>query len=125
MGFFQGFLYKKGTNSINRDWKKKYVVLLDDGRIIYHPSLHVNSFFWGVNFQKTKWISFCKDYENDSHGKEIILQRTTIKIPGSNKPRVALRSANNDNKLTDVLTNDLSGRILFSSIFNSPFFFSI
>jgi hypothetical protein len=41
---FQGFLYKKGTNSINRDWKKKYVVLLDDGRLIYHPSLHVNRF---------------------------------------------------------------------------------
>ena len=87
----QGFLYKKGTNSINRDWKKKYVVLLDDGRIIYHPSLH--------------------DYENDSHGKEIILQRTTIKIPGSNKPRVALRSANNDPKSNDNLPFDLSGKI--------------
>jgi Arf-GAP/GTPase/ANK repeat/PH domain-containing protein 1/3 len=87
----QGFLYKKGTNSINRDWKKKYVVLLDDGRIIYHPSLH--------------------DYENDSHGKEIILQRTTIKIPGSNKPRVALRSANNDPKSNDTLPFDLSGKI--------------
>ncbi|CAF1959252.1 unnamed protein product [Rotaria magnacalcarata] len=83
----QGFLYKKGTNSINREWKKKYVVLLDDGRIIYHPSLH--------------------DYENDSHGKEIILQRTSIKIPGSNKPRVALRSSSNDNKLNDVISTDL------------------
>ncbi|CAF3962365.1 unnamed protein product [Adineta steineri] len=82
----QGFLYKKGTNSINRDWKKKYAVLLDDGRIIYHPSFH--------------------DYENDSHGKEIILQRTTIKIPGSNKPRVALRSSSNDNKLNDVTSTD-------------------
>ncbi|CAF3961234.1 unnamed protein product [Rotaria sp. Silwood2] len=82
----QGFLYKKGTNSINRDWKKKYVVLLDDGRIIYHPSLH--------------------DYENDSHGKEIILQRTSIKIPGSNKPRIALRSSSNDNKLNDMTSTD-------------------
>ncbi|CAF3726435.1 unnamed protein product [Rotaria sordida] len=91
----QGFLYKKGTNSINRDWKKKYVVLLDDGRIIYHPSLH--------------------DYENDSHGKEIILQRTSIKIPGSNKPRIALRSSSNDNKLHDMTSTDLlshaSGKI--------------
>ncbi|CAF5127262.1 unnamed protein product, partial [Rotaria sp. Silwood1] len=82
----QGFLYKKGTNSINRDWKKKYVVLLDDGRIIYHPSLH--------------------DYENDSHGKEIILQRTSIKIPGSNKPRIGLRSSSNDNKLNDMTSTD-------------------
>ena len=51
-------------------------MLLDDGRIIYHPSFH--------------------DYENDVHGKEIILQRTTIKIPGSHKPRIALRSSNNE-----------------------------
>ncbi len=58
MFFFQGFLYKKGTNSINRDWKKKYVVLLDDGRIIYHPSLHVNE-FWG-NFQKKNEFLFVR-----------------------------------------------------------------
>jgi len=69
----QGFLYKKATNSINREWKKKYVVLLDDGRIIYHPSFH--------------------DYENDVHGKEIILQRTSIKIPGSNKPRITVKNS--------------------------------
>jgi hypothetical protein len=53
---FQGFLYKKGTNSINRDWKKKYVVLLDDGRLIYHPSLHVNLF---ILFQIFSSIVFC------------------------------------------------------------------
>ncbi|CAF3262863.1 unnamed protein product [Rotaria sp. Silwood2] len=94
----QGFLYKKGTNSINRDWKKKYVVLLDDGRLIYHPSLH--------------------DYENDSHGKEIILQRTTIKIPGSNKPRIALRSASNDNKLNDLTSSD--GAIIISNSSVTP-----
>ncbi|CAF3501843.1 unnamed protein product [Rotaria socialis] len=94
----QGFLYKKGTNSINREWKKKYVVLLDDGRLIYHPSLH--------------------DYENDSHGKEIILQRTTIKIPGSNKPRIALRSASNDNKLNDLTSSD--GAIIISNSSVTP-----
>jgi len=94
----QGFLYKKGTNSINREWKKKYVVLLDDGRLIYHPSLH--------------------DYENDSHGKEIILQRTTIKIPGSNKPRIALRSSSNDNKLNDLTSTD--GAIIISNSSVTP-----
>ncbi|CAF1325013.1 unnamed protein product, partial [Didymodactylos carnosus] len=86
----QGLLYKKGTNSINREWKKKYVVLLDDGRLIYHPSIN--------------------DYEHDVHGKEIILQRTTIKIPGTNKPRVALRSTSNDTKL-----NDLSDAVVISN----------
>ncbi|CAF0838528.1 unnamed protein product [Adineta ricciae] len=88
----------RATNSINRDWKKKYVVLLDDGRLIYHPSLH--------------------DYENESHGKEIILQRTTIKIPGSNKPRIALRSASNDNKLNDLTSSD--GAIIISNSSVTP-----
>ena len=33
----QGNLYKK-----SKEWKKKYVTLLDDGRPTYHPSLHVS-----------------------------------------------------------------------------------
>ena len=113
--FPQGFLYKKGTNSINREWKKKYVVLLDDGRLIYHPSLHVSR-------RKTRsslpQFVVVQDYENDSHGKEIVLQRTTIKIPGSNKPRIALRSTSNDNKLNDVTSTD--GAIIISNSSVTP-----
>ena len=37
----QGYLYKK-SHGLNKEWKKKYVTLLDDGRLTYHPSLHVN-----------------------------------------------------------------------------------
>ncbi|XP_076054952.1 centaurin gamma 1A isoform X2 [Oratosquilla oratoria] len=62
----QGYLYKKSNKALNKDWKKKYVTLCDDGRLTYHPSLH--------------------DYMEDVHGKEISLQYTTVKVPGM-KPR--------------------------------------
>lgn len=62
----QGYLYKRSTSSLNKEWKKKYVTLCDDGRLTYHSSLH--------------------DYMDDSHGKEIALQCVTVKVPGQ-KPR--------------------------------------
>lgn len=39
--FVQGYLYKK-SHGLNKEWKKKYVTLLDDARLAYHPSLHVS-----------------------------------------------------------------------------------
>jgi len=62
----QGYLYKRSSKALNKDWKKKYVTLCDDGRLTYHPSLH--------------------DYMDDVHGKEISLQYVTVKVPGQ-KPR--------------------------------------
>lgn len=62
----QGYLYKRSSNSLNKEWKKKYVTLCDDGRLTYHPSLH--------------------DYMDDVHSKEVSLQCVTVKIPGQ-KPR--------------------------------------
>ncbi|XP_046451965.1 centaurin-gamma-1A-like isoform X1 [Daphnia pulex] len=62
----QGYLYKRSHNALNKDWKKKYVTLGDDGKLTYHSSLH--------------------DYMDDSHGKEISLQYVTVKVPGQ-KPR--------------------------------------
>ncbi|XP_071152721.1 centaurin-gamma-1A-like isoform X17 [Mytilus edulis] len=57
----QGYLYKK-SHGLNKEWKKKYVTLSDDGKLSYHPSLH--------------------DYMDDIHKKEITLMHTTVKIPG-------------------------------------------
>ena len=37
----QGYLYKK-SHVLSQEWKKKYNTLLDDGRLTYHPSLHVS-----------------------------------------------------------------------------------
>lgn len=38
----QGYLYKKSNKALNKDWKKKYVTLCDDGRLTYHANLHVS-----------------------------------------------------------------------------------
>ncbi|CAH1997408.1 unnamed protein product [Acanthoscelides obtectus] len=62
----QGYLYKRSSKPLNKEWKKKYVTLCDDGRLTYHPSLH--------------------DYMDDVHGKEVSLQYVTVKVPGK-RPR--------------------------------------
>jgi hypothetical protein len=47
----------------------------------------------------------------DVHGKEIEIQKTTIKMPGANKPRIGKTITVNDaNKLTnDINLLDLNG----------------
>ncbi|XP_029970582.1 arfGAP with GTPase domain, ankyrin repeat and PH domain 3 [Salarias fasciatus] len=63
----QGILLKRSGKSLNKEWKKKYVTLCDNGVLTYHPSLH--------------------DYMQNIHGKEIDLLRTTVKVPGKRPPR--------------------------------------
>ncbi|KAI1280360.1 Centaurin-gamma-1A [Halotydeus destructor] len=78
----QGLLYKK-SQSLNKDWKKKYVTLTTDGRLTYHPTLH--------------------DYMDDVHGKEIPLKHTTVKIPGLRFRLSTFSNAENE------LPSDLNG----------------
>lgn len=40
---FQGILLKRSGKSLNKEWKKKYVTLCDNGVLTYHPSLHVST----------------------------------------------------------------------------------
>ena len=89
----QGFLYKKTTSTINKDWKKKFVTLNEDGSLRYYTSMN--------------------DYMDDSHGKEIDLQKTTIKIPGANKPRIGKAiQANNTNQLnSDINSMSINGNM--------------
>lgn len=75
----QGYLYKKSSKTLNKEWKKKYVTLCDDGRLTYHPSLH--------------------DYMDDVHGKTISLQYVTVKVPGQ-KPRGSKSIITNSSILT-------------------------
>jgi hypothetical protein len=86
----QGFLYKKTNSTINKDWKKKFVTLNEDGSLRYYTSMN--------------------DYMDDSHGKEIDLQKTTIKIPGANKPRIgkAIQSNNTNQLNTDINSMNLN-----------------
>ncbi|XP_032994366.1 arf-GAP with GTPase, ANK repeat and PH domain-containing protein 2 isoform X2 [Lacerta agilis] len=63
----QSFLLKRSGNSLNKEWKKKYVTLSSNGLLFYHPSIN--------------------DYIHSSHGKEMDLLRTTVKVPGKRPPR--------------------------------------
>ena len=39
----QGYLLKRSSSSINKEWKKKYVTLLEGGILVYYPNLHVSA----------------------------------------------------------------------------------
>uniref|UniRef100_A0A669B0Y4 ArfGAP with GTPase domain, ankyrin repeat and PH domain 2 n=1 Tax=Oreochromis niloticus TaxID=8128 RepID=A0A669B0Y4_ORENI len=54
-------------SSLNKEWKKKYVTLSNNGTLSYHSS--------------------SSDYTQNTHGKEIDLLRVTVKVPGKRPPR--------------------------------------
>ncbi|XP_016344918.1 arf-GAP with GTPase, ANK repeat and PH domain-containing protein 3-like, partial [Sinocyclocheilus anshuiensis] len=84
----RGILLKRSGKSLNKEWKKKYVTLCDNGLLTYHPSLH--------------------DYMQNVHGKEIDLLRTTVKVPGKRPPRAVATVAPTASPKTNGLTKDRS-----------------
>ncbi|XP_072902748.1 arf-GAP with GTPase, ANK repeat and PH domain-containing protein 1 isoform X2 [Hemitrygon akajei] len=84
----QGMLLKRSGKSLNKEWKKKYVTLCDNGLLTYHPSLH--------------------DYMQNVHGKEIDLLRTTVKVPGKRPPRATSACAPISSPKANGLPKDLS-----------------
>uniref|UniRef100_A0A8D3CDT6 Arf-GAP with GTPase ANK repeat and PH domain-containing protein 1 n=1 Tax=Scophthalmus maximus TaxID=52904 RepID=A0A8D3CDT6_SCOMX len=92
----QGMLLKRSGKTLNKEWKKKYVTLCDNGLLTYHPSLH--------------------DYMQNVHGKEIDLLRTTVKVPGKRPPRAISTCAAAAAPIpkTNGLTKDMSS--LHSSV---------
>ncbi|XP_051985775.1 arf-GAP with GTPase, ANK repeat and PH domain-containing protein 1 isoform X2 [Xyrauchen texanus] len=83
----QGMLLKRSGKSLNKEWKKKYVTLCDNGVLTYHPSLH--------------------DYMQNVHGKEIDLLRTTVKVPGKRPPK-AISTCAAPSPKTNGLAKDMS-----------------
>ncbi|KAL2104238.1 hypothetical protein ACEWY4_001106 [Coilia grayii] len=63
----QSILWKRSGSSLNKDWKKKFVTLSNNGILSYHSSQN--------------------DYKQNVHGKEISLLRVTVKVPGKRPPR--------------------------------------
>uniref|UniRef100_A0A6Q2XEL5 Small monomeric GTPase n=1 Tax=Esox lucius TaxID=8010 RepID=A0A6Q2XEL5_ESOLU len=63
----QGILWKRSGSSLNKEWKKKYVTLSNNGVLAYYSSFN--------------------DYRQDVHAKEIDLLRVTVKVPGKRPPR--------------------------------------
>ncbi|CAH7157399.1 Agap1 [Phodopus roborovskii] len=84
----QGILLKRSGKSLNKEWKKKYVTLCDNGLLTYHPSLH--------------------DYMQNIHGKEIDLLRTTVKVPGKRLPRATPTTAPGTSPRANGLAMDRS-----------------
>nr|XP_014342843.1 PREDICTED: arf-GAP with GTPase, ANK repeat and PH domain-containing protein 1-like [Latimeria chalumnae] len=84
----KGILLKRSGKSLNKEWKKKYVTLCDNGVLTYHPSLH--------------------DYMQNVHGKEIDLLRTTVKVPGKRPPRAITTTAPSASPKTNGLAKDRS-----------------
>uniref|UniRef100_A0A8C9WSL6 Arf-GAP with GTPase, ANK repeat and PH domain-containing protein 3 n=1 Tax=Sander lucioperca TaxID=283035 RepID=A0A8C9WSL6_SANLU len=83
----QGILLKRSGKSLNKEWKKKYVTLCDNGVLTYHPSLH--------------------DYMQNVHGKEIDLLRTTVKVPGKRPPRAVTTVAPHSNGMSDPASSSV------------------
>ncbi|XP_054464820.1 arf-GAP with GTPase, ANK repeat and PH domain-containing protein 2 isoform X2 [Anoplopoma fimbria] len=63
----QSILWKRSGSSLNKEWKKKYVTLSNNGSLSYHSS--------------------SSDYTQNIHGKDIDLLRVTVKVPGKRPPR--------------------------------------
>ncbi|XP_043978327.1 arf-GAP with GTPase, ANK repeat and PH domain-containing protein 1-like [Gambusia affinis] len=63
----QGILLKRSGSSLNKEWKKKYVTLSNDGILSYHSSVN--------------------EYMLNAPGKEMDLLRVTVKVPGKRPPR--------------------------------------
>ncbi|KAM9856360.1 arf-GAP with GTPase, ANK repeat and PH domain-containing protein 2 isoform 2-T2 [Aulostomus maculatus] len=63
----QSILWKRSGSSLNKEWKKKFVTLSNNGTLSYHSS--------------------SSDYTQNIHGKEIDLLRVTVKVPGKRPPR--------------------------------------
>ena len=89
----QSFLLKRSGNSLNKEWKKKYVTLASNGLLFYHPSINVSvpvptavPAAAGTP-TLTPGLSPRQDYIHSTHGKEMDLLRTTVKVPGKRPPR--------------------------------------
>uniref|UniRef100_A0A8C1WD29 ArfGAP with GTPase domain, ankyrin repeat and PH domain 2 n=1 Tax=Cyprinus carpio TaxID=7962 RepID=A0A8C1WD29_CYPCA len=64
----QGTLWKRSERSLNKEWKKKYVTLSNNGMLTYHSN---------INFMQ------------NAQGKEMDLLRVTVKVPGKRLHRAA------------------------------------
>ncbi|XP_059384278.1 arf-GAP with GTPase, ANK repeat and PH domain-containing protein 1-like isoform X3 [Carassius carassius] len=65
----QGTLWKRSERSLNKEWKKKYVTLSNNGMLMYHSNIN--------------------EFLQNAQGKEMDLLRVTVKVPGKRLHRAA------------------------------------
>ncbi|KAI4886159.1 hypothetical protein NFI96_019022 [Prochilodus magdalenae] len=75
----QGTLWKRSERSLNKEWKKKFVTLSNNGILAYNSNINVSHVFSVMQ----------KEYKQNTPGKEMDLQRVTVKVPGKRLPRAA------------------------------------
>uniref|UniRef100_A0A671N9T4 Arf-GAP with GTPase, ANK repeat and PH domain-containing protein 1-like n=1 Tax=Sinocyclocheilus anshuiensis TaxID=1608454 RepID=A0A671N9T4_9TELE len=64
-----GTLWKRSERSLNKEWKKKYVTLSNNGMLMYHSNIN--------------------EFLQNAQGKEMDLLRVTVKVPGKRLHRAA------------------------------------
>ncbi|XP_052397129.1 arf-GAP with GTPase, ANK repeat and PH domain-containing protein 2 isoform X4 [Carassius gibelio] len=65
----QGTLWKRSERSLNKEWKKKYATLSNNGMLTYHSNIN--------------------EFLQNAQGKEMDLLRVTVKVPGKRLHRAA------------------------------------
>ncbi|KAG8506166.1 LOW QUALITY PROTEIN: Arf-GAP with GTPase, ANK repeat and PH domain-containing protein 3, partial [Galemys pyrenaicus] len=121
----QGVLLKRSGKSLNKEWKKKYVTLCDNGLLTYHPSLHsgcggrarpspgAQGRAPGLSLRSPREAGprapELGDYMQNIHGKEIDLLRTTVKVPGKRLPRASPATAPGTSPRANGLALERSG----------------
>lgn len=112
----QSFLLKRSGNSLNKEWKKKYVTLSSNGLLFYHPTINVSvpvpCPHGALGGAGTPPVSAPRpsppqDYIHSTHGKEMDLLRTTVKVPGKRPPRAI--SACGPSASINGLVKDVAG----------------
>ncbi|KAE8290824.1 Arf-GAP with GTPase, ANK repeat and PH domain-containing protein 3 [Larimichthys crocea] len=106
----QGILLKRSGKSLNKEWKKKYVTLCDNGVLTYHPSLHLLQVIRAI-YECMNLLTYRREVKTTCrtvHGKEIDLLRTTVKIPGKRPPRAVATVAPTASPKTNGMTKDRS-----------------
>ncbi|CAJ0580619.1 unnamed protein product, partial [Mesorhabditis spiculigera] len=98
----QGHLYKRTKATLNREWKKKYVCIYSDGRLVYYP--HFKDFM-----------------ENKSTGKEVFLGLCTVRVAGrqQTKPSKEKRPSSIATAAPGIKTPEQRGDVLYISDVNS------
>ncbi|KAJ8016995.1 hypothetical protein DPEC_G00013170 [Dallia pectoralis] len=92
----QNTLWKRSGSSLNKEWKKKYVTLSNNGSLAYYPSIN--------------------DYMQNVHAKEIDLLRVTVKVPGKRPPRACGPSTGLNSAVKDTPSPAENSQLLSPSL---------
>lgn len=93
----QSFLLKRSGNSLNKEWKKKYVTLSSNGLLFYHPSINVSVPIplWSPRCGRARCDPRCPPRTTSTAptGRRWICCAPRSRCPGSARPAPSLPAA--------------------------------